>query len=146
MLTFKNISAKENKALLKFPVYITMLAASCDDKLDHAGKKSAVKLVKANTFICDPLLSEFYREVSMVFHANIDELDKELPKEKSSRESALKARLFSLEKIVLKLGKDYDRVMHLSMKSFKAYVSKAHHNVLIDFVFPIPIPGLTENL
>jgi len=30
------------------------------------------------------------------------------------------------------------------MKSFKEHVSEAHHNVLEDFLFPIPIKGLTD--
>jgi hypothetical protein len=30
------------------------------------------------------------------------------------------------------------------MKSFKDHVSKAHHNVLVDFIFPMPIKGLSD--
>jgi hypothetical protein len=49
-----------------------------------------------------------------------------------------------LEKIVLKLGEEYTSIMYHSMKTFKDHVSKAHHNVLVNFIFPIPILGLTE--
>jgi hypothetical protein len=31
------------------------------------------------------------------------------------------------------------------MKSFTEHVSKAHHNVLVDFILPLSIPGLTDN-
>ncbi len=48
-----------------------------------------------------------------------------------------------LEKIVSKLGEDYTSAMQRSMKSFKNHVSKAHNNVLVDFIFPMPIEGLT---
>jgi len=67
-----------------------------------------------------------------------------LPTEKDFREAAIKKELLKLEKIVQKLGKDYTLTMHSSMKSFKEHVSKAHHNVLTNFIFPLPIPGLTE--
>jgi hypothetical protein len=50
--------------------------------------------------------------------------------------------MLNLDKIVLKPGQEYASIMHRSMKSFKDHVSKAHHNVLIDFIFPMPIKGL----
>jgi hypothetical protein len=44
----------------------------------------------------------------------------------------------------LNLGEGYRSAMHRSMKSFKDHVSKAHRNVLIDFIFPMPIKGLSD--
>ena len=70
-------------------------------------------------------------------------MDKDLPIEKAAREAAIKNELSKLEKRVLNLGKDYTSTMHRSMKSFKEHVSKSHHNVLINFIFPMPIKGLT---
>jgi fructoselysine-6-P-deglycase FrlB-like protein len=140
----KNISEKEKEALLKFPAYISMLAASSDDKLDEAEKKSAIKFAHTKTFTCDPLLAGFYMQASKAFKRNIEQLDKELPKEKAKREAAIKKELLDLEKIVLKLGKEYASTMQSSMKSFKEHVSKAHHNVLVDFISPLSIPGLTK--
>lgn len=144
MKQFKNLSELEKTALLKFPAFISLLAANIDDKLDDADKKSAIKFAHIKTFSCDPLLTEFYREADKVFENNIEQLDKDLPKERESREEAIKKELLNLDKILLKLGKQYALVMHRSMKSFKEHVSKAHHNVLVDFLFPLPIPGLTD--
>ena len=140
---FINLSVQENEALLKFPAYISLLAANSDDKLDESEKKSAIKLSHTKTFSCDPLLVEFYKEADRVFKNNIEQLDKDLPKEKNRRESAIKKKLSNLEKIVSKLGNEYTSAMHRSMKSFKEHISKAHHNVLVDFIFPVPIKGLT---
>lgn len=70
-------------------------------------------------------------------------MDKDLPSGKEERNAAIKKKLLGLEKIVLKLGKEYTAVMQRSMKSFKEHVSKAHHNVFVDFIFPMPIEGLT---
>jgi len=145
MLPFKKLSAQENQALLKFPAYISMLAAQLDDKLDDTEKKSAIKFSHTKTFSCNPLLTEFYEEADKVFKKNIEQLDDDLPKDKELREVVIKNELMILEKMVLKLGKDYSLEMHRSMKSFKQHVSKAHHNVLVDFIFPLSIPGLNEN-
>ena len=144
MYSFKKLSIQENEALLKFPAYISLLAANNNYKLDKTEQKSAIKFAHIKTFSCDPLLTDFYREADKVFENNIMQLDRDLPKEYDKREAAIKKELLNLEMIVLKLGKEFTSTMHRSMKSFKEHVSKAHHNVLVDFIFPIPIQGLTD--
>jgi len=143
MKPFKELTESENNALLKFPVFISLLAANIDNKLDESEKKSAIKLSHIKTYSCDPLLSEFYKEADKVFEKNILQLDKDLPIDKAAREAALKKELMKLETIVLTLKEEHTTVMHRSMKSFKDHVSQAHHSVLMDFVFPMPIKGLT---
>ncbi len=138
-----NISEREYEALLKFPVYVSLLAANSDSQLDEAEKKAAIKFSHIKTYSCDPLLASFYDEADKAFENNMLQLDKNLPEKKEERVAVIKKELLDLEKIVLKLGKEYTTVMHRSMKSFKEHVSKAHHNVFVDFIFPMPIEGLT---
>lgn len=144
MNQFKNLSLNDTEALLKFPAYISMLAANSDDKLDEDERKTAIKFAHTKTFSCDPMLSDFYKEADKVFENNIIQINNDLPKDVKSRDAAIRNELLKLDKIVLKLGKKYAIVMHESMNSFKKHVSKAHHNVLVDFIFPIPISGLTD--
>lgn len=139
-----NLPEEKNQALLKFPAYISLLAANNDGKLDEGEKKSAIKFAHIKTFSSGPLLTEFYKEADSVFKQHIEQLDKDLPKEKNKREDFIKNELLNLEKIVVKLGGEYASTMHRSMKSFKDHVSKAHHSVLVDFIFPMPIKGLND--
>ena len=143
MKQFNNLSEQEKESLLKFPAFISLLAANSDNKLDEMEKQSAIKFSHIKTYSCDPLLTEFYEDADKVFKRNIEQLDKDLPQERKRREAAIKKDLSKLETIVLKLGKEYNTVMHRSMKSFKDHVSQAHHSVLVDFIFPMPIKGLT---
>ncbi|MDQ6758135.1 MAG: hypothetical protein M3004_14530 [Bacteroidota bacterium] len=143
MKLFKELTEAEKAMLIKFPAFISMLAANSDDKLDEVEKKSAIKFSHIKTYSCDPLLTEFYEEADKVFDNNIQQLDNDLPIEKEAREAVLKKELANLEKIVLKLGEEYSTVMHRSMNSFKNHVSHAHHSVLVDFIFPVPMKGLT---
>jgi hypothetical protein len=106
-------------------------------------KKSAIKFSHIKTYSCDPLLTSFYEEADKVFEKNMMQLDRDLPVENEERVAAIKKELLELETIVVKLGKEYAEVMHRSMKSFKEHVSKVHHNVLVDFIFPMPIEGIT---
>jgi len=144
MYPFKKLSEKENEELLKFPAYISLLAANFEGQLDEVEKKSAIKFSHIKTFSCDPLLSEFYKAADKVFKQNIEAIDRELPKEKDNRETAIKQELQILVNITSKLGKKYAATMHREMESFKEHVSRAHNNVLVDFIFPISIPGLSD--
>ena len=143
MEQFKNLTESENKALLKFPAYISLLAADSDGKMDEVEKKEAIKFSHIKTYSADALLLGFYNEADAVFENNIRQLDNDLPKEKNSRESAIKYELSNLEKLLLKLGEEDSAALHHSMKTFKEHVSQAHHSVLVDFIFPMPIKGLT---
>jgi anaerobic ribonucleoside-triphosphate reductase len=144
MKQFSTLTKDEREALLKFPAYITLLAANSDGLLDKAEKKEALKLEHVKTFSADPLLKEFYQEADKVFKNNLEKLVENLPEGRKSREAAIKSELAKLEKIIWKLGDDFASVMHHSMKSFKDHVSKAHHNVLVDIIFPLPIKGLSD--
>lgn len=144
MKSFHDLNPEEKDLLLKFPVYVSMLAAEKDDHLDKIEKRTAIQFCHIKTFTCDPLLSEFYHEAEKRFEANINELDQSLPKDKTEREEIIKNELAKIEKILLKLGTDYALVMHRSMRSFKNHVSRAHRNILEYFVFPLPINGITD--
>ena len=89
MYLFKNISIEENKALLKFPACLSMLAAVKNDSLDYIEKKVAIKFVHTKTFTSNRLLSGFYKEADKVFEKTIEQLDKDLPKEKELRQKAI---------------------------------------------------------
>ena len=143
MKQFKNLTESENKDLLKFPAYISLLAANSDGRMDEVDKKEAIKFSHIKTYSAVALLIEFFKEADEVFEKNISQLDNALPKEKSSREVAIKYELSNLEKLVLKLDEEDIAAFHHSMKTFKEHVSQAHHSVLVDFIFPVPIKGLT---
>ncbi|OFX75891.1 MAG: hypothetical protein A2X12_01600 [Bacteroidetes bacterium GWE2_29_8] len=143
MSPLKKHSLKNNKALLLFPVYLSLLATNNNDNIDEAEKSAAIKFLHIKTFTCDSLLINFYKEAEKNFEKAIIQLNEKLPKDKKLRELAILKELLILEKIALNLDKKYIVTMYKSMESFKNHVSKAHHNVLIDFIFPISIKGLT---
>jgi len=144
MKSFNELNPTEKDLLLKFPVYVSMLAAEKNDHLDRVEKRTAIQFCHIKTFTCDPLLSQFYQEAEKNFEANINELDNALPTDKAEREEIITNELVKIEKVLLKLGTDYSLVMHGSMRSFKNHVSRAHRNILEYFVFPLPISGITD--
>ena len=139
----EKLTTQEHDLLLKFPAFISLLAANTDGVLDGREKLSANKLAHIKTFSSDPVLRDFYNEVDLNFESTLDNLDKALPVDKESRATAIRIELMKIENILLKLGNGYMAIMHKSMKAFKDHVSNAHHNVLVDFLFPLPIEGLS---
>lgn len=144
MKHINSLTDQEYQDLLKFPVYVSLLASTSEGKMDNAEKKSAVEFAHIKTFSCDPVLKDFYHDAEKVFEKNMLEIDNQLPAENSSRVAAIKDELSKLQNILKKTGQKFQSTMQRSMKSFKDHVSKAHHNVLVDFIFPIPIHGLSD--
>ena len=143
MNTFENLSKEEQQEFLKFPVYISLLAANINGETDEKEKQTAIAFDHMKTYSCNPMFAGFYNEADKAFPKSIIELDNELPKGKQQRDMAIKAKLAKLEKLLLKFDRTYAATMHQSMKSFKEHVSRAHWNFLEDFIFPVPIKGLT---
>jgi hypothetical protein len=144
MNPIKSLSNSEYEALLRFPVYISLLAANSDGILDEAEKTAALKFSKTKTYSAEPLLAEFFREADAVFESNLEQINHGLPQEQAGRDIALKSQILIIERIVRTLGKKYASAILRSMTSYREHVSKAHHSVVVDFILPIPIPGLTQ--
>jgi len=95
----KKTSENENEALPKFPVYISLLAATSDSKLDEAEKKSAIRFSHIKTYSCDPLLTSFYEEADKAFEKNMLQLDRYLPAKNEERSAVIKNELLDPEKL-----------------------------------------------
>lgn len=143
MKNLENLSPSEKEFLLKFPAYISLLAANNDLGMSESEKEAAINFSHIKTFSHDPMLHSFYQQADKEFKQNITDLDNQIPKDKNERESAIQNELAKIETILGKLEKDYAAILVRSMTSFKNHVSKAHHSILEYFIFPIPIKGLT---
>jgi hypothetical protein len=144
MMPFENLTTKEHESLLMFPAYISLLAANADGKLDENEESSAVDFAHIKTYSSDPLLVDFFNDVHQTFSIILNTLNKALPLGKINRDSAIKKKLFELEAIVNKLDQNHAAIIRKSMWSFKEHVSRAHHNVLLDFIIPFSIKGLNS--
>jgi hypothetical protein len=142
MKTFKDLSYTDQAQLLKFPAYISLLASTSENGINKKEKKAVIKLTHIRTFTSDPLLSDFYREAENSFENIITELNESLPHEKNTRRESIVKELSKMDLILGKLGDHYAHVFRQSMNAYKQHVSRAHHNVLEFFLFPMPIGDL----
>jgi hypothetical protein len=144
LVTYRNLPQDKKDALLKFPAYVSLLAATYHNHgIDKEERKSAIEFAHIKTFSSDPLLKDFFTDAEKSIESTINDLDSKLPKEKKEREAAIRNELERLEKIVSELGSDFSRALHQGMKDYKEHVAHAHHSLLEYFIFPVPIKGLT---
>jgi hypothetical protein len=141
---FEDLSQQEKKQLIRFPVYISLLAASKDCCLDRQEKNTAIKLTHIKTFSSDPMLTDYYAAVDRDFEKAVTEISEQLPGEKQARELVIRRELRKLEGILKKLDQDYAANLYHSLRTYKNQVSRAHRNILEYFLFPLPINGLTD--
>jgi hypothetical protein len=141
---FSSLSKEDKMQLLKYPAYISLLASTSENGIDKKELEVASRLTHVRTFAGDPLLAGFYREADKVFPQMIKDLNDELPKEKLQRADVITHALGNIENILKKLSPLYETALRYSMHLYKDQVSKAHHNVLEYFIFPMPIKGLSE--
>ena len=142
MKPFKQLSFHDNKVLMSLPVYISLLAANADGTMDEDEKEVAVEFANIKTFSGNALLKSYYKESENVFKNSLLHVDKLLPKDKASRELAIKKELLRIEKIVMKLDEPHKTILNQDMNSLANHVSKSHNNVLVNFLFPISLAGL----
>lgn len=143
MNIFQHLSPEEKNLLLKLPAYISMLAAT-DHRLDEEERKEALRLAYVKTFSHHPMLDEYYNQAYLVFEPTIDQLQKELPEDREERRALLENDLIGIKYTLSKLDILYSDTLFKSLDSFRDHVSRAHHNIFMDFLFPVPIPGLTK--
>jgi hypothetical protein len=80
MSTFENLSDAEQQRFLKFPAYVSLLAANEYGATDDIDRKTAIEFDHTKTYTCNPILAGFYEKADSVFQKNFTDLDNELPK------------------------------------------------------------------
>jgi hypothetical protein len=145
MTSYHDLSSEKKEQLLKFPAYISLLAANYHNNgIDAEEKKSAIDFSHIKTFSVNPMLKEFFDDAEKGFEQTITSLNEKLPKRKNEREVIIRTELEKIERILLSTDTEFSNLLHESMRAFKDHVAHAHHSLMEYLIFPIPIKGLTD--
>ena len=141
---FETLAQEERDLLLKAPVLVSVLAACSYNRVNQSQKADAVKLAHFKTFTAAPVLLPYYIEVEKTFLEQFDStVNKYFPFDEERR-SALKKEIGRVNTVIAKLDSGYAAILHKSLEKYAKHVQKAAHSIFEDFIFPIPIPGLSE--
>ena len=141
---FENLLPAEAHVLLKAPALISVYAASSINGVNPAQKADAVKLAHLKTFTANPALIPFYREVDQNFKEEFEDAVQEYKPFDKEKMYRLKDKIERIKFIVKKLDPEYARLLLTSFEKYERHVRRSAHSVVEDFIFPIPIPGLSD--
>jgi hypothetical protein len=140
---FKILTTEECELLLKGPALVSVLASCSLNKISKVQKADAIKLSHLKTFTANPILREYYEEVDKQFETQFDCIVKVYFPFDENKRQALKKEIEQLNLIIAKLEKTFGEILHKSLDGYANHVRKAAHSVFQDFIFPLPIHGLS---
>lgn len=141
---FEILTIEERELLYKAPVLVSVLASCSFNEVNKVQKADAIKLSHLKTFTADPLLRSYYAEVEKQFKNQFEATVKEYYPFDENKRNALKRKIGQINHIIEKLEKTYGQLLYKSLERYGKHVKKSTHTVFQDFIFPLPIPGLTD--
>ena len=141
---FEKLTEEEQALLLKAPVLVSVLAACSFNYVNKAQKADAIKLAHFKTFTAAPVLLPYYIEVDKTFMEEFDATVQQYFPFDDEKRNQLKKEISRVNNVIARLDKDYAAILHKSLEKYARHVNKAAHSIFEDFIFPIPIPGLSN--
>ena len=142
---FEKLSKEDRMLLFRAPVLVSLLAAgSFDEKeINKFQKADAIKLAHLKTFTAMPLLLPYYAEVEKDFKELFEAAIKIYFPFDEARRNKLKREMDKVRFVINKLDKEYAEALGKSLERYAKHVKKAAHSIFQDFIFPLPIEGLS---
>ena len=141
---FEKLTDEECELLYKAPVLVSVLASCSFNEVNKIKKADAIKLSHLKTFTANPLLIPYYTEVEKNFKELFEVAIRQYFPFDEAKRIALKKEMTRINRVIEKLDKEYARALNKSLEKYTRHVKRANHTVFVDFIFPLPIPGLTE--
>ena len=141
---FEKLTNEDREQLYQAPVLVSVLASSSFNEVNKYQEADAIKLAHLKTFTANPLLLPYYTEVEKTFKKQFEAtIKKYFPFDEVKRNELIK-ETDKVNVVIGKLGKEYAHALHSSLEKYAKHVKRAAHSVLQDFIFPVPIPGLSD--
>ena len=141
---FEKLTAEERNLVYKAPVLVSLLASCSFNEVNKFKKADAIKLSHLKTFTATPLLRPYYAEVEKHFKEQFEAGIKQYFPFDEAKRNDIKKDIEKVNFAIGKLDKEFGLILHNSLKGYAKHVNKATHSVFQDFIFPIPIRGLTD--
>lgn len=142
---FEKLTNEERNLLYKAPVLVSVLASGSSNEIEinKSQKADAIKLAHLKTFTAMPLLLPYYAEVEKGFKTAFEEAIKKYFPFDEAKRSELTKEMENTNLIIKKLDKEYAEALDKSFEKYTKHVKAAAHSVFQDFIFPMPIKGLS---
>ncbi len=140
---FQKLTSEEQQLLYKAPALVSALVCCSSTEVNKAQKTDAIKLAHLKTFTAPSILHPYYIEVENTFKEQLEAILTEHAPFDAAKQAELKNEINKVHLIMQKLDSYYREVLYKSLQAYAQHVKKAAHSVFQDFMFPMPIPGLS---
>lgn len=127
---FKNLSVDEVEVLLNTPVWVTLLIAGADNKIDKREIEEAVSLTQLKQNRARQPLTDYYKEVNKSFESNLKGYVSLLPKDKELRNQILIENLEKLNNILPRLEASFAIQFYQSIRDFAEKIANASGGIM----------------
>ncbi|MEQ6168658.1 MULTISPECIES: hypothetical protein [unclassified Ekhidna] len=127
---FEPLREDEIQVLLKAPVYVAILIAGADGKIDKSERREAIDVARTKQSRSREQLSAYYKLVGEKFEENFNVLVDELPSGTEARISAITSELRKLNFILQKVDKNFAIKLIASLKDLAKKIAEASGGVL----------------
>lgn len=127
---FEPLREDEIDVLIKAPVYVAILIAGADGKIDKSERAEAIEVARIKQSRSREQLSEYYKIVGDQFEKNFISLLDALPAGTEDRTQAVSIELRKLNFILPKIDKNFGVKLHASLKDLAKKIAEASGGVL----------------
>jgi hypothetical protein len=127
---FKPLREDEIDVVMKGPVYVAILIAGADGKIDKSERREAIEIARNKQSRAREQLVDFYKLVGENFEETFNKLVDELPSGTEERNTAITKELRKLNFILPKVDKNFAVKYIASLKDLAKKIAEASGGVL----------------
>lgn len=121
----KNLNTEEIEELYLIPVWISILIAGADNKINKAEIKKAIKTSREKQRKENQLIIDYYKEVAAKFEVNLKGYIALMPEDHGQMMTFLVNKLSMVNSFLSKLEKEFAVQLYLSFRDFATKVARA---------------------
>jgi hypothetical protein len=125
-----HLTADEKETLFNMPIYVTLLIAGADNKIDNAEISEAIELARLNKTFSRQELTDYYNIASEDFPEKLKSVMEDLPQSNEARTKYLIGELTKLNDILPRLDRRFAIDFYESAKALAKKIAKSSGGIL----------------
>ncbi len=127
---FENLRPDEIQVMLDAPVYVAILIAGADGKIDNKERKEAIEVARSKQSRAREQLVEFYKLVGQEFETKFNDFIAKLPEDEKDRTKDIEQELRKLNFILPKIDRPFAIKFYASLKDLAKKIAEASGGIL----------------
>lgn len=123
--SISELSESEVEELYLVPIWVSILIAGADHKIDRTEISKAIKIAQEKQINGDKLIIDYYKNVAQKFEVNLKGFIALMPEDDQKREGFLIQKLERVNYFFSKLEKDLAYQLYLSFRDFAYKIAHA---------------------